>query len=261
MKKLLCLMLLLGFTASAQAQNFENVTPQQSPAAAATTPTAKVCQDDARLLELGTLLENPAKISPSLTMTAETFLSLDQEVIKALGGKLIICPNNPVLKNGKPLKKLALKPDTLMQLINEKVRAGDFEGVKQISLTYVIAPIQQNEIASLLTPLPYDGEVLTNTLKALGMSPNFDDDGSDAERKVNLEVIAALKGKVAQFGDVYITAYPLNEKVKQKLPKNAFYLDNVVLFVNLNYSYKQNNEKAVRLLRAIGLNPMIIPEK
>lgn len=105
------------------------------------------CGDDPRLASaLRDLVKEPAKITPPLTITPETWLDMDTEFRNLLGGNATICPGIPVLKSGKLLRKPELEFNTLWVALRNAAQRKDKETVKWIFSNFKAKPMTVTEI-------------------------------------------------------------------------------------------------------------------
>ncbi|MBD5646072.1 MAG: hypothetical protein HDQ89_00065 [Desulfovibrio sp.] len=166
--------------AAAQAQNFDAIPADGASAAAQSQPAAPAtpavpsgtgaCQDDPRLEgELLAILASDKPVSPPITVTPETFINLDPEILARLAGQMIICPNNPVLKSGKPMRKVVAPFEVIWDNLRKAAIAGDEARVKQVLTSYTAAPKTTEEIVNLLADVDLDEKVKNSLYKAAGM--------------------------------------------------------------------------------------------
>lgn len=142
---------------AAEAQNFDSIpagndsAPTEAQAAApaqpAAAPAAKgECGDDPRLVDnLLEIMQSDKPVSPPITVTPETFINLDPEVLARLNGQMIICPNNPVLKSGKPMRKVVAPFEVIWDNLRKAAIAGDEARVKRILTSYTARPRPQRK--------------------------------------------------------------------------------------------------------------------
>ncbi len=222
MKTLLSIMLVLTVLGNAHAQNYDTLPPaskensaptqgstdtvQVAPAATPSDPNA--CVDDPRLNDIVTFMESTTIPNPKLTITPESFILLDAEVAKAMGGKMIVCPNNPVLKNGQTMKQIVVSFHTVMDKLTQSAIAGDFENIKNIVKSYKVAPMEPQEVITLLSPMELNEKTRKEFYEALGMR-------DPGEKKVSglfypifdnyLQIFVKLGGRATKNVDVYVT--------------------------------------------------------
>lgn len=170
---------------AAQAQNFDSIpagndnapteaqpAAQAQPAAPAPAPaTTGGCQDDPRLEgELLAIMASDKPVSPPITVTPETFINLDPEVLARLSGQMIICPNNPVLKSGKPMRKVVAPFEVIWDNLRKAAIAGDEARVKQVLTSYTAAPKTTEEIANLRGIVDLNDKTKQALYKAAGIA-------------------------------------------------------------------------------------------
>lgn len=162
---------------AAQAQNFDSIpagndnAPTEAQVAAPAPATTGGCQDDPRLEgELFEIMATDKPVTPPITVTPETFINLDPEVLARLSGQMIICPNNPVLTSGKPMRKVVAPFEVIWDNLRKAAIAGDESRVKQMLTTYTAAPKTTQEIVNLLAPVDLDDKTKTLLYKAAGLA-------------------------------------------------------------------------------------------
>lgn len=196
---------------AAQAQNFDSIpagndsAPTEAqvavPAQPAAAPAAKgECGDDPRLEgELLEIMQSDKPVSPPITVTPETFINLDPEILVRLGGQMIICPNNPVLKSGKPMRKVVAPFEVIWDNLRKAAIAGDEERMKQVLTSYTAAPKTTQEIVNLLSPVDLDDKTKAALYKAAGMGI------SKVTGGLVIDLYTVLGGKPSDRKTVYMT--------------------------------------------------------
>lgn len=152
-------------------QKKEGAKPQ-APTATGKADTAE-CADDPRLeTEIVEIMEtDDPVIVPPITVTPETFISMEPEVLAKLAGQLVICPKNPLLKSGKPLRKVEVDFPILWEQIQKAVLAGDEGKIKTLLMNFSSKPLPPLDIVNLLNMPPFDKEKSEFLYKAAGMNP------------------------------------------------------------------------------------------
>lgn len=213
MKTLWMFFVLLGMAGVVHAQNFD-ILPELAPQEEAKDSSPK-CGDDPRLMDIVSIMESDTPPSPQLTITPEAFLRLDPEVVQALGGKMMVCPDNPVLKGGKTFKKIMVNFDVVMEKLLQAAIMDDFDAVKRIASSYSIAPKLPKDVVALGSPLRLDQAVAKKFYAALGLElphQNF---------QWYIGIFTALGGKATERADVYCS-YSSNSR--SQCPENAFFV-------------------------------------
>lgn len=207
MRKLILTVLFVGcFAVATQAQNFDSIEQKAEPAQAAPTqaPPAQAagdCQDDPRLeTELMSLLQATEPINPPVTVTADTFINLDPDVLKALAGQMIICPNTPVLKSGKPARKVVADFEIIWDNIRKAAIANDEARVKELLTSYRAKPKPTEEIITLLAPIGLDDKTRQILYKTAGLQLAKEEGDSRL-----IDFYKVLGGRVADKTPVIIT--------------------------------------------------------
>lgn len=168
---------------AAQAQNFDSIpagndsapAPTEAQVAVPAQPAAAAaakgeCGDDPRLEgELLEIMASDKPVSPPITVTPETFINLDPEILARLGGQMVICPNNPVLKSGKPMRKVVAPFEVIWDNLRKAAIAGNEARVKQILTSYTAAPKTTQEIVNLLVDVDLEEKSKAALYKTAGM--------------------------------------------------------------------------------------------
>ena len=258
MKHLIFAMLFCLVAPVAQAQNFDSLpepetdTPAPPPATAA--PEAKGCGDDPRLVNIAELMSGSAKVSPPLTLAPETFLTLDQEVLDTLGGQMTVCPNNPVLKSGKPMKKVAINFEPLWDQIRKAAINNDFEKVKTLATSFVVNPKEPKDIPPLFSRIDMDEKRLKDLLAALGIQERVN------ELPLEADIFIALGGKSTAKTDAYFldNGDHFNETNREKLASKGILLSGIRYICTFSATNDTFRRVASSKLHALGLNPVAI---
>lgn len=135
------------------------------------TAQASECKDDPRLeTEIVEIMEtDDPVIVPPITVTPETYISMEPDVIAKLAGQLVICPKNPVLKSGKSLRKVEIEFPVLWEHIQKAVLAGDESKIKTLLVNFSSKPLPPLDIVNLFTTPPFDKEKIDFLYKAAGL--------------------------------------------------------------------------------------------
>lgn len=173
-KFLLFSLLFLGSLAmGANAQNFEALEAEQ-PAEAQAPPKSQAkaadCQDDPRLeTDLLAIMEAKEPVTPPIRVSPDTFINMDPDLLKVLGGQMIICPNIPVLKNGRPARKVETDFEVIWDNIRKAAIAGDEAKMKTLLTSYRAAPKPTKEIIALLAPIGLEEKTGKKLYTAAGL--------------------------------------------------------------------------------------------
>lgn len=171
MKQLLLVVLLCAFTVTAQAQNFDSISVENVVAAPVAQPTPDGCGDDPRLVtDIISIMSSNEPVSPPVTVTPATYMELDADVLTRLAGQMLICPDNLVLKNGKPMKKIVADFELIWDKIRKAAIVNDFETVKKIMAGFVATPKTAQEIALLFARVDMEEKIYTALYKAAGLA-------------------------------------------------------------------------------------------
>lgn len=246
---------------AAQAQNFDSipagndtapdptenqapVPPQPSPAQAAKGE----CGDDPRLEgELLEIMQSDKPITPPLTVTPETFINLAPEILARLGGQMVICPNNPVLKSGKPMRKVAAPFEAIWDNLRKAAIAGDEARVTQILTSYTAAPKTTQEIVNILAPVDLDDKVKAALYKTAGINLSKNTGG------LMTDFYAVFGGKSSDSKAVYLLGgsdYPkeFSGEDNEELRKGYIFL------FNISPSSNSTRAEYADSLRRLGVN-------
>lgn len=173
-KFLIFTLLFLGWLAvDANAQNFEALEAEQPAAAQPPVKTqtkAGDCQDDPRLeTDLLAIIESKEPITPPITVTPDTFINMDPDLLQVLGGHMIVCPNIPVLKSGRPARKVETDFEVIWDNIRKAAIAGDEAKMKALLTSYRAAPKPTKEIIGLLAPIGLEEKIGKKLYMAAGL--------------------------------------------------------------------------------------------
>ena len=248
---LLALALVAPFCA-AQAQNFDAIRADGGKAAQAQPAPASAaqsgCQDDPRLEgEILTIMQSDKPVSPPIVVTPETFINLDPEILARLGGQMVICPNNPVLKGGKPMRKVVAPFEAIWDNLRKAAIAGDEARVKQVLTSYTAAPKTTQEIVNILAPVDLDDKVKAALYKAAGMSLSKNTGG------LVIDFYTVFGGKPSDAVPVYLTyqnSYPkeFSGEDSEELRKGKIFL------LNMAPNSSSTRAEYVEALRRLGVN-------
>lgn len=232
MKKLYVLALGLALFAAhpAQAVNMEAVGAPSDIVAAPATPANAPgdCVDDPRLPELPLLLESGKPLNPPLTLTAETYFTLDTELAGQLAGQLILCPNIRVMKNGKPAQKVMADFDTLWRYVITLAIQGDTAKLDALRASFIARPLPPEGVVRLAA----NPGLEEGTLKSIRMA--LKTPVIIKEYPTLLEFYVALGGRSTERVDVCVAyterTIPSLEKLKMH---NAYALiTGIVVYEN-----------------------------
>lgn len=142
---------------------------------AATAPASSAaggdqCGDDPRLAnEMFAIMQSDAPITPPITVTPETYLILEPEVVARLNGQMIICPNIPVLRNGKTVKKVPVSFDAVWNALSRAAVTRNEDRVKQLLATFTARPMNTAEILKLFATIGLDQKARELLYRAAGL--------------------------------------------------------------------------------------------
>lgn len=215
MRKILLAALFAACCASgALAQNFDSLgsaapAPQAAPDPAPAAPAG--CVDDPRLeTDLITIMDSSDPVTPPITITAETYLVTEPDVLKRLAGQMVICPNIPVMKSGKAARKIPIEFEALWKAMRDAAVAGDKTRIKQLAESFVAKPKSTKDIAKLVTELGVDKntqEIMNNALKLDEYPGSF----------LLFDLYKALGGSSTDTIPVFISHLSLNQREKAAL--------------------------------------------
>lgn len=251
MRKLIVAFFMLGlcFSQQAKAQNFdsmENAAALQ-PEAATQSPQKQPgdCGDDPRLeTELLNIMQSSTPINPTITVTPETFLNMDSEILQVLAGQMIICPNIPVLKSGKPMKKVPADFKGIWDNLRKAAIAGDESRMKQILTGFTAKPKTTREIVNMLSSVDLDDATRKTLYKAAGIELP-----QNAKESLIIDFYKALGGKPDDKTFVLVHSsysYPKREEYEKEMGQ----------YIDLP-DEKNNKELLTRKLRMVGVNAVI----
>lgn len=184
----------------AQAQNFDAIATDRPADTAAGTSGAgpdkgadnSQCGDDPRLAnEMFAIMQSDAPITPPITVTPETYLILEPEVVARLNGQMIICPNIPVLRNGKTVKKVPVNFDAVWNALSRAAVTRNEDRVKQLLATFTARPMTTAEILKLFATIGLDQKAKELLYRAAGLPV------PDGDKAVFIDFYRALGGKAA----------------------------------------------------------------
>lgn len=174
---------------------------------AATAPASSAaggdqCGDDPRLAnEMFAIMQSDAPITPPITVTPETYLILEPEVVARLNGQMVICPNIPVLRNGKTVKKVPVNFDAVWNALSRAAVTRNEDRVKQLLATFTARPMNTAEILKLFATIGLDQKARELLYRAAGLPVPSDDDA------VFIDFYRALGGKAADKKMVLINQF------------------------------------------------------
>lgn len=253
MRVLFLSLFILAFATLGFAQNFDEIAPSDSPKSSigatsgkesATPETEGGCKDDPRLeTDLAEIMESNAPVKPLLTVTPETFLNMDEEAIAALGGKMLVCPNNPVLKNGKTMKKVQIDFAPLWANIRKAAADGNVEQLKRLLNDFRALPMPSAEIVKLFIPINLDEKTAKTLFSAAGIKPLENYSNKITEFYIHLGGKPADNSLVC-VDDVNKIGQEEISQIKKKYPDAIFLMNH-----NSNF-----NERLINELRAAKVN-------
>lgn len=202
----------------ANAQNFDALNNETKDSPKTQSASANDCKDDPRLeTDIVAIMDSSTPVNPPITVTPETYLSMDGDIIKRLAGQMVICPNNPVLKSGKPAKKIVIDFEPVWQAIQTAAAKGDMETIEKYVNGVIVKPKRTEEILTMLSPLQLDDKKKEALYKASGMQlgkyPEIIDFYSRMGGKPSDEAIVILS--TTKLNDNEIEGY--KEKYKKEI--------------------------------------------
>jgi hypothetical protein len=249
MKKIMFALLFCFAASTAAAQNFEAVPESAPPDQAPTMSETSGCVDDPRFASIAEIMAGSAPVSPPLTVTPETFLNMDPEVVTALGGQMIICPDNPVLKNGKPMKKITVDFEYVWDKMRRAAMQNDFEAVKNLAQAFVVKAKEPKDIPPLFTVTQMEKQTVEKLYQALGIV--FYRDGS-TYYPMPADIYIALGGRSTVKAEVYYCNYLASPEQREKFSGSTIIVNVHIGGDAVSQTYKVIGNK----LRALGVTPM-----
>jgi hypothetical protein len=261
MKKFMFALLFSFVAATAQAQNFESlaepesVTPVPAPVPApAASSIQSGCGDDPRFYEsLVEILASKAPVSPPMTVTPETYLNLDKEVVERLAGQMTICPNIPVLKSGQFMKKVAIDFEPLWDKIRQAAMDNDMDTIKILSQSFIAKPKDPQEITLLFGGAPLEHDSMIKMYKTLGIRESSSYDSTNCKNYFSLaDIFLAFGGRSTVKTEVHFIYGGIRNDQQEKLPKGS-----IILFLPQISGYCTGALIGDKL-NALGLIPVAI---
>lgn len=248
MRKLIVAVFMIGLCSSlqAKAQNFDSMKDASASQPEAATQLSHKqtgdCGDDPRLeTELLNIMQSSTPINPPITVTPETFLNMDSEILQVLGGQMIICPNIPVLKSGRPMKKVPADFEGIWDNLRKAAIAGDESRMKQILTGFTAKPKTTREIVNMLSPVDLDDTTRKTLYNSAGIELP-----KNAKDSLIIDFYKALGGKTDDKTFVLIHA-------NYKFPKRENYEQELGQYIDLP-AHPDNMNFWTRKLRMVGVN-------
>lgn len=202
---------------SAPAVQTPLVAPAAVPVQGAAPAKVGGCADDERLLTIGQWLGGPPQ-NPPVTISPETFILMDQEIVGLLGGQAVICPNVPLLKSGKTFSKITVPFDLLWNQLQTAAIRGDAETVTRLQGTFKAAALPPNKVVELAAVIGLNDAAGRTLFKGLGLNP----------REVQgvfpiyfAEIYVSVGGKSTEKAHVLMETSPSKDWM-EKMPPNSF---------------------------------------
>lgn len=216
MKALTTIALLAAMAGPALALNLEKAgiedpakesgqTAKPTKADPAPSADVKKCVDDERLASIEEWAGKGIK-GQKVTVTPETYLSLDPEIRGAIGsGEVVVCPNIGIKKGGLPIRKIEVPFYSLMtELKNAAESDKPDAALRALVKTFKAAPLPPEEVKDLaLQRLSWDekiGKKIFSVLKLVEYVPN-------SWRSPAILLFTALGGRASEKKSVIIASY------------------------------------------------------
>lgn len=193
--------------------------PAAAPAQGAAPAKAGGCADDERLLTIGQWLGGPPQ-NPPVTISPESFILMDQEVVALLGGQAVVCPNVPLLKGGKTLSKITVPFDLLWNQLQTAAIRGDTETVTRLQGTFKAAALPPDKVVELAAATGLNDAAGRTLFKGLGLNPR---EIQGAFPIYLVEIYVSVGGKSTEKAHVLMETSPSKDWMG-KMPPNSFAL-------------------------------------
>lgn len=201
---------------SAPAVQTPLVAPAAVPVQGAAPAKAAGCADDERLLTIGQWLGGPPQ-NPPVTISPETFILMDQEIVVLLGGQAVVCPNVPLLKSGKTLSKITVPFDLLWNQLQTAAIRGDAETVTRLQGTFKAAALPPDKVVELAADIGLNDAAGRTLFKGLGLNPR----GQNTFPVYFVEIFVSVGGISTEKGHVLMETSP-SKDWKEKMPFKSF---------------------------------------
>lgn len=187
--------------------------------------------------------DNP-QIRPYLTITPETFITLNEDVRAKLAGNAIICPKISLLKNGALSGKASINFPDLWSQMQYSIADNNKERLKWLLANFKSNPMDPQDIINLVNKLGMEQEQGEALYKTINRTPGY--------FPSVIDFFIFTGGKTSSPATVYIGYNPDDEEEMKKNNKDG----GRMIFVGdlLNYAHKQGTQSALaEKLRATGL--------
>lgn len=237
---------------NAFSQNFDSVAadepqkndPTQTREIPANTQASGECKDDPRLEgAIVEILQSDTVIKPPLTISPETFLGMNPEVAVRLGGQAVICPNNPIMKNGQAFKKVEVDFTPLWNAILMAAATEDEAAIKNYLKNFRAKAMPTSEVIKLIGRIDIDGNQAEKLCKLMGIQ-------YDKNNKPYLvQIYSYLGGKANDNIPVYLSDGDFNNEWRDKTIKETG--GKVIFLEHLGF---EGSGRIVNPLRSAGVN-------
>lgn len=239
---------------NAFSQNFDSVAadepqkndPTQTREIPGNTQASGECKDDPRLEgAIVEILQSDTVIKPPLTISPETFLGMNPEVAARLGGQAVICPNNPIMKNGQAFKKVEVDFTPLWNAILMAAATEDEAAIKNYLKNFRAKAMPSSEVIKLIGRIDIEGNQAEKLFKLMGIQY---DPGRDVIPYL-VQIYSYLGGKANDNVPVYLSDRDFNKEWSDKTIKETG--GKVIFLENLGYD---GAGRIVNPLRRAGVN-------
>lgn len=204
-----------------------------APARAATA----ACGDDARLHQIGVLLQSGEAIEAPFTVMPETFLRLQPAVRYALRKAMVVCPGVPLNAQGRPMRPLVLPFSDIWEVMEMAVNAGNWDEVAFLRESVTPQPLPAEALFSLLEVPVWDARNMKKLAETVGITPGIDD-----WRFFVLDVFHALGGRAETPARI---GWALTEKDRSAARAKAAALKRQEIFVPYSGIYDDEARKSL----------------
>ena len=187
-----------------------------APAQGAAPAKAAGCADDERLLTIGQWLGVQSQ-HPPVTISPETFILMDQEVVALLGGQAVVCPNVPLLKGGKALSKITVPFDLLWNQLQTAAIRGDAKAVTRLQGSFKAAALPPDKVVELAAATGLNEAAVRTLFNGLGLNPR----NQHEFYTYFIEIYVAVGGKSTEKAQV-LMEFGSTREFMEKMPPKSF---------------------------------------
>lgn len=219
-----------GFTQDLEAPN--QAIPKAAQGGGTASPAvapASDCVDDPRLdTDIVRIMQtDDPVIAPPITITPETYLNLDNDVIAKLAGNMVICPNNPVLKNGKTMRTISIDFPVLWEYIVNAAKKDDKDRLKNLLLNFRSKPMSPKDMLRLGVSIPLNDDKRDLLYKTAGVNTKRHNEAIDffifTGGKSNENAVVFIGGDFTKFGNLMEEAKKDGKTIyKFEAPENKY---------------------------------------